>query len=325
MAAIYLTSGEPAGIGPDIILQAAAQGLLDETVVLGDSMLFQQRAKRLNLDLIIDEAWQQHATHKKARLRVWHVPLRKACTPGILRVENVDYVLQLLNEGSAACLEGGGALVTAPIHKGIINEAGLAFSGHTEYLAQQSGVQRVVMMLACPQFKVALMTTHLPLCDVPSAISPELIQQVMTLLERHWYQYFSNQKPKFYVAGLNPHAGEGGHMGREEGYLIAPTLEQLRQQGMRIEGPLPADTMFSQENIAQADVFVAMYHDQGLPVLKYAGFGDAVNITIGLPYIRTSVDHGTALELAGTAKASHQSLVAAVKMAKRMQRTRDGN
>jgi 4-hydroxythreonine-4-phosphate dehydrogenase len=250
------------------------------------------------------------------QLKVFHVPLKVESRSGHLDADNSNYVLTTLDLACDACLNGQAhAMVTAPVHKGIINDSGTAFSGHTEYLQARCKVDQVVMMLTCDAMRVTLATTHLPLKDVSAAITPELLSKTLHIIDAELTSKFSITKPCIYVCGLNPHAGEDGHLGTEELDIIIPTLEKLRSQGLNLVGPLPADTLFNPKNLAKADVILAMYHDQGLPVLKYAGFGDAVNITLGLPIIRTSVDHGTALDLAGTGLAKSSSLLKATESA----------
>ncbi|MDQ1212327.1 4-hydroxythreonine-4-phosphate dehydrogenase [Pantoea anthophila] len=237
-------------------------------------------------------------------------------TPGELCVANGDYVLATLARACDGCLQGEfAALITGPVHKGVINDAGIAFTGHTEFFADRAGGHRVVMMLATEALRVALATTHLPLKEVPAAVTRECLHEVITILHRDLQQKFAIAEPHIYVCGLNPHAGEGGHMGREEIETITPALNELRQQGIKLTGPLPADTLFQPKYLQNADAVLAMYHDQGLPVLKFQGFGRAVNITLGLPFIRTSVDHGTALELAGLGQAEPGSFITALNLA----------
>ena len=299
---IAVTSGEPAGIGPDICLALAARPLAARVVVLGDRELIAARAAQLG--------------HPAAALEILHVPLRSACTAGRLEKANAPYVLALLDRALAGCRGGEfAAMVTAPVHKGIINDAGVKFSGHTEYLAEQTGTARVVMMLAGAGLRVALATTHLPLRAVPEAITPVELETTLRILHADLRGKFGIARPRILVAGLNPHAGEGGHLGREEIEVIAPVLERLRAEGFDLIGPLPADTLFTRHVLAGSDAQLAMYHDQGLAVLKYAAFADGINITLGLPIVRTSVDHGTALDLAGTGKADPRSLFAAVDLA----------
>lgn len=318
---VVITSGEPAGIGPDLIIQIAQQALPQPLVVIGDTQLFEQRAQSLNLPLTI-LPWQQDkpsTIHTPGSLYLISTPLDQSCTPGELNSANANYVLNTLNIAIEGCRQGHfAAMVTAPVHKGVINEAGITFSGHTEYLADKTNTEKVVMMLASPSLKVALATTHLPLKAVSEAIDKTLLEQVITILDQDLKQKFGIAKPNISVCGLNPHAGEDGHMGREEIDTIIPALEQLRSKNINLIGPLPADTAFTPKSLAGVDAVLAMYHDQGLPVLKTNSFGEAVNITLGLPIIRTSVDHGTALDIAGTGKADCGSLLAAITMAQTM-------
>ena len=326
---IAVTSGEPAGIGPDICLALAnANRLIDSSVdssidssidivVLGDKPLLQARAQQLGVDI--------------SRLHIRHVPLRQAARSGQLDPRNAPYVLELLDLALTGCQTGEyAAMVTAPVHKGVINDAGIPFTGHTEYLAEKTGTPRVVMMLAGTSqqagLRVALATTHLALKDVPTAISAEDLTTTLCILHADLVHKFGIARPRILVAGLNPHAGEGGHMGREEIEIIGPVLEKLRtESGMDLVGPLPADTLFTRRVLAGSDAQLAMYHDQGLAVLKYAAFDEGVNITLGLPIIRTSVDHGTALSLAGTGQAEPNSLFAAIRVASDMVSRRAGN
>lgn len=325
MKPLLLTSGEPAGIGPDLCLQIAALGLDIPFVVLADPTLLTQRAIKLNLDINIDyyepgDDWTPAAANT---LKVWPIPLRDRVITGQLNVANSDYVLEMLERATYACLDGWAAgLVTAPVQKSIINESGIAFSGHTEFLQELCEVNKVVMMLACPGLRVALATTHLPLREVPDAITAELLTQVIRILHQDLQNKFGIAQPRILVTGLNPHAGENGYLGKEEIDIINPTLQQLRSEGLNLSDALPADTLFTAQNLANCDAVLAMYHDQGLPVLKAKGFGEAVNITLGLPIIRTSVDHGTALTLAGTGQADAGSLLAALKLAAEMVKAR---
>ena len=299
---IAVTSGEPAGIGPDICLRLARRTSEARIVVLGDRDLLAGRAAAIGLSL--------------AGLDILHVPLRRNASPGVLDPGNAPYVLEILDRALAGCRNGQfAAMVTAPVHKGVINDAGIAFTGHTEYLAEKTGTPRVVMMLAGAGLRVALATTHLALREVPRAITRPELEQTIRILHADLVGKFGIARPRILVAGLNPHAGEGGHLGREEIEVIAPVLEKLRGEGMQLVGPLPADTLFTRGVLAGADAQLAMYHDQGLAVLKYAAFEDGINITLGLPIIRTSVDHGTALDLAGTGRADPRSLFAAVDLA----------
>ena len=312
---LLVSSGEPAGIGPDLCLELAALG--KPLVILADKDLLIERAKQLHKAIsFIDYTPHTALSYRPGQLHVLSVPCGAPVKPGELDVRNAAYVLEMLELAVSACLSGEFAgLVTAPVHKGIINQSGISFTGHTEFLADRCGVSQVVMLLASQVMKVALVTTHLPLKKVSEAITPELIDQVVHLLHAGLQRDFGIRCPRILVAGLNPHAGEGGYLGREEIDTIIPALQALRAQGIDARGPFPADTMFTPHYLADWDAFLTMYHDQGLPVLKYSGFGDAVNVTLGLPIVRTSVDHGTALELAGTNKASSGSLLAAVDMA----------
>ncbi|MCR8922315.1 4-hydroxythreonine-4-phosphate dehydrogenase PdxA [Dasania sp. GY-MA-18] len=315
---IALTAGEPAGIGPDLCVQLAQQALAIELVVIADPELLQQRAQQLKLPLSLRTFNPQAAPQpsRAGELCVLPVALSQPCLAQQLNPANARYVLNTLQAAIDGCLNKDfAAMVTAPVHKGVINDAGIAFSGHTEFLAQQTNSPQVVMMLATEGLRVALVTTHLPLSAVPAAITEELLSSVTRILHRDLQQQFGIAQPRIIVLGLNPHAGEGGHMGREEIDIIEPCLAQLRQQGMNLQGPLPADTAFNDKYLQHCDAVLAMYHDQGLPVLKYKGFGEAVNITLGLPIIRTSVDHGTALDLAGTGKADGGSLQTALNYA----------
>ena len=304
--ALAITSGEPAGIGPEICLALTGRRFPARPVILGDRHLLAERAAQLGLPL--------------AGLAIEHIPLRAPTTPGRLDPANAGYVLELLDRALAGCRSGEFAgMVTAPVHKGVINDAGIPFTGHTEYLAEKTGTARVVMMLAGTGrhagLRVALATTHLPLKDVPAAITVDDLTTTLRILHHDLVDKFGIARPRILVAGLNPHAGEGGHLGREEIDVIVPVLERLRGEGMDLIGPLPADTLFTPGLLAQGDAQLAMYHDQGLPVLKYAAFDEGINITLGLPILRTSVDHGTALELAGTGRADTGSLFAAVDLA----------
>ncbi len=316
MKKILLTSGEPAGIGPDICIAMANQAWPFDLTCLGDPALFEHRARLLGIALNVEVVDQtMHQPHRVGTLRVWPTQTRADATPGRLSLQNAAYVLETIATGASACQAGAfHALVTPPVHKGIINDAGYHFSGHTEFLAEQVGGSPV-MMLAADTFRVALATTHLPLAEVSQAITAERLTRILNVLQRDLRLRFGLAEPRILVCGLNPHAGEGGHLGREELDVIIPVLDGLRRQGMHLTGPLPADTLFLPRNLARADAVLAMYHDQGLPVLKYAGFGQAVNVTLGLPIIRTSVDHGTALDLAGTGLADTASLAQAMTLA----------
>jgi 4-hydroxythreonine-4-phosphate dehydrogenase len=299
---IAVTSGEPAGIGPDLCLRLAERKWLARLVVLGDRNLLAARAQTLGLDV--------------NAIDIRHIPLQKSALAGRLDPANARYVLDILDAALAGCVSGEyAAMVTAPVAKNVINDAGIPFTGHTEYLAEKTNTPRVVMMLAGAGLRVALATTHLPLKDVPAAITRGELETTLRILHTDMQRKFGIARPRILVAGLNPHAGEGGHMGREEIEVIAPVLDKLRAEGMNLIGPLPADTLFTRNVLAGSDAQLAMYHDQGLAVLKYAAFDEGINVTLGLPIIRTSVDHGTALDLAGTGKASPTSLFAAIEAA----------
>lgn len=314
---IALTAGEPAGIGPDLCVQLAQRALPAPVVVIADRNLLGQRAQQLGLSLqLADYLPGNCISHAPGKLHVWHHSLTAPVIPGQLNSANSGYVLDTLRTAAQGCLDGQfRAMVTAPVHKGIINDAGIAFSGHTEFLAELTHTPKVVMMLTGGGMRVALATTHLPLKDVAAAITQDSLREVIQILQRDLVEKFRIAKPRILVAGLNPHAGESGHLGREEIDVIEPVLNTLRNSGMDLVGPLPADTLFNPARLKQADCVLAMYHDQGLPVLKYASFGSGINVTLGLPIIRTSCDHGTALELAGSGKAEIGSLLAALELA----------
>lgn len=325
---IALTPGEPAGIGPDIVLQTIDQFTDACLIVIADPDCLQQRAQQLgfdtNLPLLDTKKWNPETL--KPGAYILPVELNTPVKTGILNRDNAAYVLKTLDLAIDGCMRGSfDALVTGPVHKANINEAGFPFSGHTEYLAQQSNTERVVMMLttndSSNNLRVALATTHLPLSQVSQEISKQSLRQILIILDNGLRKRFKLTNPRISVCGLNPHAGEKGHMGREEIDVIAPVINELQAQGFDLQGPIPADTAFNSEALKKCDAVLAMYHDQGLPVLKYASFGNAVNITLGLPFIRTSVDHGTALQLAGTGKAATGSLVAAIKLAIQLARS----
>jgi 4-hydroxythreonine-4-phosphate dehydrogenase len=320
---LAVTSGEPAGIGPDLSIQLAQQERQSEIVVLADSELLTDRAAQLKLPLQI-RPYQGDAPPQSdpaGQLCVCHVPLNTPCEAGVLNPQNSSYVTALLNKALTGCQSGEfSAMVTAPVHKAVINESGIAFSGHTEYLADKTGTNKVVMLLATPQLRVALATTHIPLSKVANSISSDSLAEILHIMNRELGEKFDINSPRIAVCGLNPHAGESGHLGREEIDIIIPCLDRLREEGLNLAGPLPADTAFTPHALAGVDAVLAMYHDQGLPVLKSQGFGRAVNITLGLPFIRTSVDHGTALELAGTGQAESGSLRYAIEVAGQMAR-----
>ena len=320
MKPIVFTPGEPAGIGPDLAVQLSQHALEQIIVVVADPELLSRRARQLGISLNIFTPGDQVPARPADPGSLYVNPLRlcKTAVAGKLDAANADYVLETIRTAVQGCRSGDyAALVTGPIHKGIINDAGTPFTGHTEYLAELTAAEPV-MMLVCPGLRVALATTHLPLRNVSDAITQQLLTRVLHILHQDLLHRFGIGKPRILVCGLNPHAGEGGHLGREEIEVIAPVLERLRNSGMQLLGPLPADTLFTPRYLEQADAVLAMYHDQGLPVLKHKGFGEAVNITLGLPIIRTSVDHGTALDLAGTGKAEIGSLLAAIEQAARM-------
>jgi 4-hydroxythreonine-4-phosphate dehydrogenase len=313
---IAVTAGEPAGIGPDLCVRLAQRAWPVPLVVLADPALLAERARRLGLPLQVVPADDTPPRPLPAgRLCVSPVPLRAPATPGRLEPANAQYVLDTLRRAVDGCRDRRyAAMVTAPVHKGVINDAGIPFSGHTEFLAERGGGQPV-MMLTCPGLRVALATTHLPLRAVADAITPASLTQVIRVLDHDLRARFGIARPRVLVCGLNPHAGEGGHLGTEEREIIGPVLAQLRAEGMDLRGPLPADTLFTPQYLDATDVVLAMYHDQGLPVLKHLGFGQAVNVTLGLPFVRTSVDHGTALDLAGSGRADPGSLFAAIEQA----------
>ena len=312
---LAITPGEPAGIGPDLILQLAQQPHPAELVAVADPQLLQQRADSLGLKVELQTVDPDQAAqpHQAGKLKVMPVSLNQAVQCGQLNQQNARYVLETLRQATLGCMNKTfDAIVTAPVHKGIINEAGIKFSGHTEFLAELTHTKQVVMMLATPGLRVALATTHLPLREVADAITPTLLEDVIRILQHDLQHKFGINDPVTYVCGLNPHAGEDGHLGHEDEKIVKPVLHKLQTEGIQLNGPLPADTLFIPKYLDHADAVLAMYHDQGLPVLKHKGFGNAVNITLGLPIIRTSVDHGTALDLAGTGKSDTGSLELAI-------------
>ena len=314
---LVLTPGEPAGVGPDLLLTLAQDGFASPLIAIADPQMLAERATLLGFPLQILPP--DPLPSPPGALRVLPVALTAPVQAGALDVRNAAYVLETLRVAVAGCVDGRFAgMVTGPVHKGIINDAGVPFSGHTEFLAEATATPRVVMMLATPGLRVALATTHLPLSQVPAHITPSSLEETLRILHRALCERFGIAAPRILVAGLNPHAGEGGHLGREEIETITPCLERLRAEGFDLEGPLPADTLFTPKHVQKADAVLAMYHDQGLPVLKYAGFGQAVNITLGLPIVRTSVDHGTALDLAGKGGADTGSLRFAIETARGM-------
>ena len=316
MLPLYVTSGEPAGIGPDICLSLAERVDERPIVVLADMDMLKQRAQILKLSVELIEYQGQESSSGIGQLFVEHVPVQQDVVLGELNPNNAAYVLEQLRRSADYAMSGKSVgVATAPVQKSVINEAGISFSGHTEYYQEFAGVPRVVMMLATKTLRVALATTHLPLRAVADAITPERLHQVIDILIHDLKSKFKIEQPKILVCGLNPHAGEGGYLGMEEIEVINPVLESYRAQGINMSLSLPADTLFTPENLKDADAVLAMYHDQGLPVLKSQGFGEAINITLGLPFIRTSVDHGTALSLAGTGLAKSSSLHVAVDLA----------
>jgi 4-hydroxythreonine-4-phosphate dehydrogenase len=312
---IAVTAGEPAGIGPDLCVMLAHHAVPAEIVVIADEIVLLQRAESLGLELRIKrDQGQRHAGD--GSLQVMHLATAQTVEPGRLNCANSQYVLSTLSTALEGCLQHRfDAMVTAPVHKGIINKAKIPFTGHTEFLAEHSKTGKVVMMLVGGGMRVALATTHLPLKDVSAAITSESLESTLRILHHDLMRRFGIAAPRILVAGLNPHAGENGYLGTEEITVIGPVLEKLCKEGMNLVGPLPADTLFTPRHLQQADCVLAMYHDQGLPVLKHASFGGGVNVTLGLPIIRTSVDHGTALDLAGTGNIETGSLLAAIGLA----------
>ena len=315
---LLITPGEPAGIGPDIIIKIAQESWEAECVVIGDAHLLNARAKQLGLPLKLEEVDFNH-TPKKTQtgtLKILPVILSMHCDYGKLNAKNASYVLNTLKIAADLCLsKKAQAIVTGPVHKGIMNQSGIAFSGHTEFFAECSGIQQTVMLFVVDQLRVALATTHLPLSKVAQAITADKLYKTLKIIQQGLKDLFHITHPRITVCGLNPHAGEDGYLGREEIDVIQPVIQKCRKEEMNVIGPLPADTAFTQSSMHNADVILAMYHDQGLPVVKYAGFDRAVNVTLGLPFIRTSVDHGTALDIAGTGTANAGSLREAILLA----------
>ncbi len=318
---IALTSGEPAGIGPDLCLSVAQRELPCEIVCLADSSLLRERARLLGVESVALRAYApaERRAHAPGSLAVLDCPLAVPSEPGRLDARNARAVLEMLNRAADGCLAGEfDAMVTAPVQKSCMLDAGLGFCGHTEYLAERTAAPRPVMMLAAGPFRVALATTHVPLAAVSGALSVEGLSEVLEILDRDLRRWWRLPRPRIAVCGLNPHAGEGGHLGQEEIRIIAPAIASAQARGIRAEGPMPADTVFVPQRLERFDAVLAMYHDQGLPVIKHACFASAVNVTLGLPIVRTSVDHGTALDLAGTGRADAGSLLAAVALAAQM-------
>lgn len=321
MQRLAITPGEPAGIGPDILVKAAQREHKDQLIAIADQNLLQDRAQKIGVELSLTP-WQPDQPIKPHQPNhLWVAPVTAAgnVKSGKLNTLNAPYVIETIRVAAEGCLKGTfDAMVTGPIQKSVINDAGIAFSGHTEFLQEIACAPRVVMMLASTKLRVALVTTHLPLRKVSDEITEQNLQQTIEILHRDLISRFGIKQPHILIAGLNPHAGESGHLGTEEREIIEPVIEQFRQQGMSLEGPLPADTLFTEKYLARADAVLAMYHDQGLPVLKNMSFGDSVNLTLGLPFVRTSVDHGTALDIAGSGAANEQSLITAIDMASTM-------
>lgn len=316
MPRIALTSGEPAGIGPDLCLAIAAQQLDCDLVCLGDREMLTERARVLGVNVELRPYDKASSRHMPGTLAVEHHPLRAPVAAGQLDARNGPYVIRLLERACDGAISGEfAAIVTAPVNKGVLNDAGIPFTGHTEFLAAQTRAPLPVMMLATASLRVALATTHLPLARVSDAITTDLLCEVLAIIDRDVARWWGIDRPRIAVCGLNPHAGESGHLGDEEIRVITPALARMRERGLRVSGPLPADTVFVPRVLADFDVVLAMYHDQGLPVIKHSGFESAVNVTLGLPILRTSVDHGTALDLAGTGLADAGSMAAAIDLA----------
>ena len=327
MALFALTPGEPAGIGPDLCLLLAQEAQPAALVAIASHQLLAERSQQLGLNinlLHVGPGTWPVSPAPAGSLYVWDTPLGATVQTGQLNNANAAYVLETLTRAGQGCIDSTFAgMITAPVHKGVINEAGIPFSGHTEFLAELTSTEQVVMMLATRGLRVALVTTHLPLKDVAAAITAERLARVTRILHADLVEKFGIAQPRILVCGLNPHAGEGGHLGREEIEVIEPTLKRLRDEGLNLIGPLPADTLFTPKHLQHCDAVLAMYHDQGLPVLKYKGFGEAVNVTLGLPIIRTSVDHGTALDLAGSGQVDTGSLRVALETAYQMAAARN--
>lgn len=326
MKPLVISAGEPAGIGPDLLLLMLKEGFFAPMVVIADRSMLEARASLLGVDVKIEDylpnSQLDFSKLKPNTLFVRHVPLSASSEPGKLNSANAAYVLTCLDMAIDGCLQGEfSGLVTGPLHKGVINESGIRFTGHTEYLQQRCGVNKVVMMLASPRMRVALATTHLALKNVANAITQESLREVLSILIADLQNKFGIPSPRILVAGLNPHAGEDGHMGREEIEVIRPVMAEFEHASVILKGPLPADTLFNKKYLSEADAVLAMYHDQGLPVLKFDGFGESVNITLGLPMIRTSVDHGTALDLAGKGCVDTGSFKTAIRLAEEMARS----
>ncbi len=327
MITLGITVGEPAGIGPDVVLAALERNWSARLIVFGDAEVLHQRAvlldKSVEFQVFADLRSALSATdaHQAGRVPVVHRPVAAKVQPGVLSTDNAEHVLTLLQNAHEGCRSGAlDGMVTGPVHKGVINEAGITFSGHTEWLSQMNGAVPVLMLMHSAPMKVAMATTHIPLAQVPQTLSKEGLVEKIALLRRDWKRWFAQSEPRIVLLGLNPHAGEQGHIGEEEITLLAPVVECLRSQGAAVEGPVSADTAFVCYQ-HKVDVFFGMYHDQVLPVFKFASFGQGANVTLGLPYIRVSVDHGTALPLAGTNRASTDSMCYAIDLAIRMAMT----
>ena len=314
---VALTSGEPAGIGPELCLAIAREALDCQLVCIADRALLAERAATLKWPVtLVEYDAASRAAHTPGTLAVLHAPTATKSVPGKLDRANSRYVLNLIDRAIDGAVSGEfDAIVTAPVQKSVINEAGIPFTGHTEYLAERTHAPLPVMMLATEDLRVALATTHLPLKDVSAAITIESLCQILSILDHDLRQWWGMQSPRIAVCGLNPHAGESGHLGTEEINVISPAISRMRERGINVTGPVPADTAFVPARLAECDAVLAMFHDQGLPVIKHSGFDRAVNVTLGLPILRTSVDHGTALDLAGTGRADHRSLAAAIRLA----------
>lgn len=315
---IIISAGEPAGIGPDLIVAAAQNRFNAELTVAGDPDVLMSRARllQLPLNLIVHDPASPAQKHQTGQLNIFPIKVRKPVIPGKLNIANAAYVMETISNATLACLRHDfAAMVTAPVHKAVINEAGYSFSGHTEFIAALCSDAFPVMMLMNSHLRVALVSTHVPLVKVPAFITANRLQRVISTVHHDLRRYFAMDNPQMVVCGLNPHAGEAGHLGDEEIKIIIPVLEKLRSAGMQVTGPVPADTAFTPDSLKNVDVVISMYHDQGLPALKSQGFGETVNITLGLPIIRTSVDHGTALPLAGTGNANPSSMQAAIEYA----------
>lgn len=316
---LLVTSGEPAGIGPDLCLMLACTPLAAHCVVLADRDVLAQRAEALRVSVTLYDESSHIPEGSGDSLRVRHVPAPAHVLAGKLDPQNAGYVISMLRDAAQDCLQGKyKGIVTCPVHKGVINDAGIPFSGHTEFFAEYCAHADVVMMLVAKTLRVALVTTHLPLSDVCRHITAARLDRTLQIIQRDFSERFHIDNARILVCGLNPHAGESGHLGREEIDIIIPVIAGWRKRGRHVSGPYPADSVFIDKYLAQADVVLAMYHDQGLPVLKHAGFGEAVNITLGLPFVRTSVDHGTAIDLAGSGTANPSSLLEAINMAMTM-------